>query len=188
MRKTYLAGLLPPVIIAYALLFLTSCDDEKKGIELDVPYTVTSIISVDTTNRTGFHDLDEVVIQSRLDSLLTANNAKRSDIADVVISSVKFQLVDSTGQTLTSDNFDAVESVQMFIKSPTFLNDSLIAYKNAIPDGSTLVELDLNQNIQFKRYIEDTEFTLKAAANTSAPITEKKYIKMIIVFTITAAL
>lgn len=183
MKKNYLLGLLPAIVV---LLFLSSCDGDKKGVEINVPYYMTQVLTVDTTSQIGHHELTELVIPSKLDSVLEANNAKRSDVSNVVISSLKFQPVDSQGKALAGENFDAIESMQTLIHSPAYPTSTLIAYKNNIPDGLNVLQLSINNDVQFKKYLEDSQLTLKATFDNSAPITQKRYVRVSVIFTITA--
>jgi hypothetical protein len=185
MNRKNLGKLLFLPFIASAM-FLTSCDEEN-GVVVNIPLAYTDIyLEVDPTPVAGTSTLDSIVVDnSDLDSILAAQNATRDDIQSIKLAEVKFTIVDSATHLPNTDNFNKLNASSLFIKTSS-LGEREVASKDTIPQGVNPLALDVDDATDLAPYIKSTQFIIRAAGSTNAPITQKMFIKVNIKFNVAA--
>lgn len=186
MKKQFISALSLAAVLVSATLF-TSCDEDSPKITLNVPYSITtSTLKADTTSFIGTKELDSMILEGNLDSVLAANSINKENVTGITINGVKLDAVDANGAALSTGNFAGLGGVQTSITLPTDGIEHLFAYNNAVRQDTSSIELTVQPNFQIIDYLKAPAFIIKAKGSTVAPITDVKFFKATISLTIKA--
>jgi hypothetical protein len=154
MKKT--ANIL--VVIIITVLF-ASCDKAK--VDIDFNLDIANIyFTIDTTSVTGDVQLATTTFNSTLQQELDNNDATLDDVQSIEITGVEFI-------HLNPQNFDIVEKAYAHL-SASGLPEVRIAYKDPVPDGLTLLPMNLDA-VDLKSYLSQSVVTFRATGFLSAP-------------------
>ena len=173
------AGLLVATLII-ALAF-SAC--KKLNLGVTIPLKVANIdFVIDTTSHSGNMDLTATVLQSKLDSVLQANNVKTSKVQSIEMKTLTFTITDST------NTFDILDNVQASMAAPN-LPDVQIASKNSIAHtGMKTLDMNVDGNTNLMDYFNASQFTFKASGQTNAPVTSPIHMHAVMVLDIKTSL
>ncbi len=115
---------------------------------------------------TGDHELGANKYEWNIDSVLEANNAGDYKLTSIKMDKVEADIFEPAGMT-----FDALENFAVYVKTST-LPEIKVAYKDPIPDGTTVLSLDLSGD-ELAPYVNSPDFSILLKANTSAPIEQE---------------
>ncbi len=151
------------IIIEIALLFtlIASCSKIKQiaNINVDIPYSAQSALPEIPGIIAGY-GLPPGGISLPFPAIPVATNSKQyisqyhtaaNMIIDVYLKQLSLQIVSPPNQ-----NFDFLDSVQVYISAPT-QPELLVANEYNIPKGQTALNLSTNTNVNLKKYfVQDT--------------------------------
>ncbi|HEC42660.1 MAG TPA: hypothetical protein ENI20_07520 [Bacteroides sp.] len=150
------------IIIALAGIFATACD-ELLGDLLKFNSEWFSVeFTIEPSDEVGDLVFSTEEFEANLDSVLDANGVDRENIASAKLSDAKISILTD------GCNFDPVESVELLIETPG-LGSTRIAWLDSIPDGVTMIELELNMD-DLQAYLLETQFKVTAAGTLSEKV------------------
>lgn len=170
--------------------FLASCDEEA-GIQINIPQTQEVIYEIPPVTNTTLSKTDTV--ESKLDSLLAANDATQDDIDGITLTNLSLAFTDANGVVNTSQNFNNVKSVTLNIaelngsfSAIQSIDSALMAstYNNANP--ITFPSQSVNPNLL--PYLSQNSFRVQLDGRLYAPTTQTYYIKSTMTFQISVTL
>lgn len=154
-------------------MIMLSCDKlaptikfthEASEITIDIP------ASTETGNRT----FADKVITSDIKPSLEANGISADQIKSAKVESVTFSL--TTGDLSFAKSFDFAKSFETYLLMGG--SNTLFASKNPVPTGTSILELDVNKEVDLASYLKATSFNFvlkgeKKAANDAITIKVK---------------
>ena len=185
MKINFVRTLMVSTLVAGATIF-TSCDEDA-GITVNIPQTQTVIYQIPPVANNTISKVD--TLESKLDSLLTANNATSEDITEITLIGLSLSFTDVNGVVNSSQNFNNVKSVGINIAEVggTFtaiqgIDSATMAagFRNINPivfPGQTV-----NPNIL--PFLSQDFFRVHLDGKLFAPTTDTLYIKSVMTFQI----
>lgn len=115
MKIYSLRTLMVSTLLASSTLFV-ACDEDA-GIDINVPQTQEVTYKIPPVSTFSLTKVD--TLESKLDSLLTANEATAEDITGITLSALTLSFVDANGQLNASQNFNNIKSIGINIANLT---------------------------------------------------------------------
>lgn len=142
------------ILLAAAAVFSTSCD-ELLGDLLKFNTQWYSIdFPINPSHEVGDHVFKTDTIEVDIDSVLQANGLSAENIGSAKLSDAKVTILTE------GCNFDPVGNVELFIET-TELGSTRVAWLDEIPEGATMIELDLYME-DLQDYLLEDEFIFTA--------------------------
>ncbi len=151
------------IVVATSLTLMGGCLDDLININID--YTAESEVQTTAVVTTGTNTLGNTVVTSELESKLKEKDGSLADIDEIKAKSVSVRFK-APGKT---DNFNSIESFEVWLFADG-LQPVKIASKDAIPDGLTSVDVDVNSDVNLADYLKKPTFTYELKGTNSAPI------------------
>ena len=186
MKKTLIHSIIAGSILLGST-FLVSCGD--LGVTVTIPYSQEVSFEFDQVDSTGALDTSGV-IASNLDSILAANDADRDFLESITLTDLKLTMVDSTGNTLSGGNFNALNNMTAAIAKDTvgamFQN---IASLNPVPQNTNPINLAVDTTVvNIVPFLANPTFKVRLTGGVNTSINTKTYVKAKISFNVRVVL
>ncbi|HEX4887609.1 MAG TPA: hypothetical protein VFV37_06135 [Luteibaculaceae bacterium] len=150
---------------ALLMLGLSSCD--KNPLKVNLPMEFATItFEIPVTPIAGPY-VDSAEVTTNIDSLLSANKVKASNIKSIKIESLTFTCPE--GDTL--NNFRLVESVKGDISKDSDSPVTVSELNNNPNAASYFINMPVNTGTEYKNYLTGSTFKFKVTGNTRGPVT-----------------
>jgi hypothetical protein len=178
MKKNLFKALIMSSMFA-SVTFFAACDEDA-GITIDVPQDIDAFYKIPPLSTTTLSRVD--TIESNLDSLLTANNASREDITQIVLSGLKLTITDVNGVTQPSQNFNNIKNIGVSIAELTGNFSAIQAidsatmftsYRNINP----IIFPTLTENVDLLPFVVKPSFRTSLEGRLYNPTTDTMYVK-----------
>ncbi len=185
MKINFIRTLMVSTLVAGATIF-TSCDEDA-GITVNIPQTQEVIYQIPPVSTNTISKVD--TLESKLDSLLTANSATQEDITEITLTALTLSFTDKNGLINPSQNFNNVKSVGINIAEigGTFsaiqgIDSATMSagYRNINP----IVFPSQTVNPNILPFVSQDFFRVQLDGKLFAPTTDTLYIKSIMTFQI----
>ena len=150
-----------------SVLLLSSCNKEE-ATQFEVDYN-TEVV-VEASSQIESFDLTSPEVTTNSQEKFETNNTNADNIEEVTLKDL-----DLTVTSPSDQNFDFLESVEVYINAPG-KSELRIAYKNSIPEGMSELSLQ-TVDADLAEYVKSSSFTLRFKAETDEVFAEDVHIK-----------
>lgn len=169
-----------------SVTFFASCDEDA-GITVNIPQTQEVIYQIPPVTSNSISKVD--TLESKLDSLLTANEATQEDINEITLTALTLSFTDKNGVINTSQNFNNVKSVGINIAEiggtfSTIQGIDSAAMAAGFRNINPIVFPSQSVNPNLLPYISQDFFRVQLDGQLFAPTTDTLYIKSVMTFQI----